>query len=292
MITKIGLALGGGGARGLSHIGVLKVLEREHFPVDQITGCSIGALIGGLYSVYQKAEAVEDFIYNLIKRPVFSELDMEVFASTEHTGAMHQLNQYLNNLKMYFSLLKTLKVQSIYDKNLVDQLFESFPDPVIEDLPIPFATIATDLISGREIVLTEGSLKKAMMASSAIPGVFPPVKIDDLLLIDGASSDSIPVQIVKGRGAQYVIAVDVTHCVEDMGKLQTGIQIIYRAEDIVTYHLTQERLAGADLVIKPKVRHYSWAAVKNIQDIIKAGETAAEEALPQLEKLLRSGSRQ
>ncbi len=292
MITKIGLALGGGGARGLSHIGVLKVLEREHFPVNQITGCSIGALIGGLYAVYQNAEAVEDFIYNLIKRPVFSELDMEVFDSTEHSGAMYQLNQYLNNLKMYFSLLKTLKAQSIYNADLVAKIFEPFPDKPIEELPIPFATIATDLISGREIVISEGSLKKAMMASSAIPGVFPPVKIDNLFLIDGASSDSIPVQIVKGRGAQYVVAVDVTHCVEDIGKLQTGIQIIYRAEDIVTYHLTQERLAGADIVIKPKVRHYSWAAVKNIKDIIKAGEAAAEEALPKLEKILHSGSRQ
>ncbi len=286
---KIGLALGGGGARGLSHIGVLKVLEKEQFPVNQITGCSIGALIGGLYATYRNAKAVEDFIFNLIEQPVFKELDIEVFNSTEHSGSMYQFNQYLNNLKMYYSLLKTLKARSIYNKDLVQKIFAPFPDKPIEELPLPFATIATDLISGREIVLSKGSLKKAMMASSAIPGVFPPVKIDDLLLIDGASSDSIPVQIVKGRGAQYVVAVDVTHCVEDTGKLQTGIQIIYRAEDIVTYHLTQERLAGADHIIRPKIRHYSWAAIKNIKEIIKAGEIATEKALPQLEKLLHSG---
>ncbi len=290
MNSKLGIALGGGGARGLSHIGVLKVLEREHLPINQITGCSIGAIIGGLYATFQNAEAVEDFIYDLIKRPVFNELDMEVFDSTEHSGAMNHLNQYLNNLKMYFSMLKTLKARSIYNEKLVEKLFETFPDKPIETLPVNFATIATDLISGREIVLTEGSLKKSVMASSAIPGVFPPVEIDGLLLIDGASSDSIPVQIVKGRGAQYVIAVDVTHCVEDVSKLDTGIQIIYRAEDIVTYHLTQERLAGADLLIRPKVRHYSWAAIKSIDDIIKAGEEAAEAALPQLEKLLKHGS--
>ncbi len=289
MKPKIGLALGGGGARGLSHIGVLKVLEREHFPISQITGCSIGAIVGGLYAVFQSAKAVEDFIYQLIKRPVFQELDTEVFDSTEHSGAIHHLNQYLNHFKMYFSLLKTLKARSIYDEKLVERIFEIFPERKIQDLPLNFATIATDLISGREIVLGEGNLKKAVMASSAIPGVFPPVKIDNLLLIDGASSDSIPVQIVKGRGAQYVIAVDVTHCVEDVDKLDTGIQIIYRAEDIVTYHLTQERLAGADLIIRPKVRHYSWAAVKKIEEIIQAGEEAAEEALPRLEKLFRRG---
>jgi len=290
MNSKIGIALGGGGARGLSHIGVLKVLEREHLPIINKAENNIGAIIGGLYAAFQNAEAVEDFIYNLIKRPVFAELDMEVFDSTEHSGAMHHFNQYLNNLKMYFSMLKTLKARSIYEKKLVEKLFETFPDQPIENLPVAFATIATDLISGREIVLTEGSLKKSVMASSAIPGVFPPVEIDGLLLIDGASSDSIPVQIVKGRGAQYVVAVDVTHCVEDVSKLDTGIQIIYRAEDIVTYHLTQERLAGADLVIRPKVRHYSWAAIKNIREIIKAGEEAAEEMLPHLEKLLKHGS--
>jgi len=85
---------------------------------------------------------------------------------------------------------------------------------------------------------------------------------------------------------EYVIAVDVSRCLEDTGNLDTGLKIIHRAEDIVTYHLTQERLAGADVVIRPHVRSYSWAAVNSVRDLIHAGETAAEEMLPRLEKLL------
>jgi len=291
MQPKIGLALGGGGARGLAHIGVLRVFEREHIPIFQITGTSIGSLIGGLYASYKSADRVEAYIKGLVADPIFNELEMKVFDSAAGSGVIHQLDQYINSIKMYYSLLKTLKTKSIYNKKLVKQLFKTYPDQNIENLPIPFVAIATDLLSGREIVITEGSLKLAVMASSAIPGIFPPVKIEDLLLIDGAATDSIPVQIVKGRGAKYVVAVDVSHCVEEAGELETGLQIINRAEDIVTYHLTQERLAGADLVIKPKVRHYTWAAVKHMDELIKSGETAAEQSLPQLKHILEHKQR-
>ena len=284
--AKIGIALGGGGARGLSHIGVLKVLERENFPINFIAGCSIGAIVGGLYALYQNARKVEEFIYSLIERPIFRELNLDIFDTMDTRERIHNLSQFLNNLKMYFSLLKTLKTPSIYNKEQMEKIFEPYPDHPITRLPIKFATISTDLISGREIVLTEGSLKTAVMASSAIPGILPPVEMDDLLLIDGASSDSIPVQIVKGMGAQYVIAVDVSHCLMDTYKLENGLDIIYRAENIVSYHLAQERLAGADWIIRPDVRHYSWAAVGHIEEIIKAGENAAENALPHLKKLL------
>ncbi len=287
MSKKIGIALGGGGARGLSHIGVLRVLEREKVPIYQITGCSIGAIVGGLYAKYQNADKVEHFTYDLIRRPIFKELNLEIFSSMDHERSIKHLNDYLNNLKMYFSLLRTINTVSIYDKELINKIFDPYPDGLIEELPIKFATIATDLISGREIVLNEGSLKQSVIASASIPGIFPPVKIDDLLMIDGSASDSIPVQIVKGQGAQFVFAVDVTKCVEDVPPLRNGLEILYRAEDIVTYHLTQERLAGADLIIRPQVRHFSWAAIKQIEEIIAAGEKAAEEALPQIERILK-----
>lgn len=286
MSIKIGLALGGGGARGLAHIGVLKVLEREHVPIYQITGCSIGAIIGGAYAFLRNARATEKFIRDLLDSPAFKELDIQIFSDADHDKATRHLDYYLNNLKKYFSLLKTLNRISVYDKEAVNEIFKIFPDIPIEKLPLRFASIATDLISGREIVINEGSLRTAVIASASIPGIFPPVKMERQLLIDGGATDSIPVQIVKGQGAQYVFAVDVTKCIDDVDELDNALQIIYRAEDIVTYHLTQERLAGTDLVIRPNVRHFSWAAVKEIDQIIKAGEQAAEEAIPQIKRIL------
>ncbi len=136
-------------------------------------------------------------------------------------------------------------------------------------------------------MLNEGNLREAVTASASLPGIFPPVKIDNQILIDGGFTDSIPVQVVKGQGAHYVIAVDVTKCLDNTNNLDNALSIIYRAEDIVSYHLTQERLAGADLVIRPKVRDLPWTAVDQIDKIIAAGEQAAREALPQIRKFLK-----
>ncbi len=287
MHPKIGLALGGGGARGLSHIGVLRVFEKENIPIFQITGCSIGALIGGLYAQYQSADRVQEFFSDLFRHPIFKELDIQVFNTMDTDGPARYFNNYLNQLKMYFSLLKTINARSVFSEEMIDKIFALYPDATIESLPVRFACIATDLLSGREIVLNEGSLRTAVRASSSIPGIFPPVKLHDLLLVDGAATDSIPVQIVKGQGAHYVFAVDVSKCIENDSPLSNGLQIIYRAEDIVTYHLTQERLVGADLVLRPEVRHFSWAAVNKMDEIIAAGEQAAKEALPRIKEIIK-----
>jgi len=286
-MIKIGLALGGGGARGLAHIGVLKIFKREKIPIYNITGCSIGSIIGGAYAYFNDIEKTEQLIRDLLTSSTVKKLNLESYSAAEYHKPTTNLNYYLNTLKRYFSMFKTLGKTSVYDKTLINEIFESFPDSPIENLPIKFVCIATDLISGREIVINEGSLRKAVIASSSIPGIFPPVEIGNQLLIDGAATDSIPVQIVRGQGVQYVFAVDVTKCLEDRDELDNGLKILYRSEDIVTYHLTQERLAGADLIIRPKVRHFSWASITQIDEIIKAGENAAEEALPTIEHIFQ-----
>ncbi len=290
MPVKIGLALGGGGARGLAHMGVLKVFEREKIPIYQITGCSMGAIIGGAYCLLNgDAAATETFIKRIITGRAFGELEVKIFSPEAVDAKDRDLEYYLNSAKKYFSLIKTINKPAVYDESTVSAIMEPFPDKPIETLPIRFACIATDLISGREIVINEGSMKKAITASASIPGIFPPVKMDHQLLVDGGATDSIPVQIVKGQGAQYVLAVDVTKCIEDVDELDNALQIMYRAEDIVTYHLTKERLSGADLIISPDVHHYSWAAVHLMEKIIAAGEKAAEEQLPRIKHILGKG---
>ena len=286
MSKKIGLALGGGGARGLSHIGILKVFERERIPVTQITGCSIGAIIGGLYAYLGSADQVQQYIHKMISDPVFKDLNIQLFATMNREDRHFFFDGHLHNLKMYFSLLKTIRTPSVFSAEAVEKMFELYPDVDLKSLKIKFATIATDLISGREIVINEGSLRKAVRASSSIPGFFPPVKMDHMLLVDGAATDSIPVQIVRGQGAQYVIAVDVSKCINDIGSLETGLQVIYRAEDIVSHHLTQERIAGVDYLIRPEVGHYSWAAIDQMDEIIAAGEQAAQKAIPEIKRIL------
>lgn len=288
MAIKIGLALGGGGARGLAHIGVLKILQREKIQIAHITGCSIGAIVGGLYSLYQDADKVEALAYEYLNNPLFKELDISAFGALEdETFHGNRIDRVITHLKIRLSFIRTLSHSSIFDTEIVDRIYQPFENILIENLPGSFSAIATDLISGEEIIINHGSLKQAIMASSAIPGFFPPVVRNSQLLIDGATSDTVPVHAVKAQGADKVIAVDVTKCIRKMGSLDNALLILYRADEIAHFHLTQERLKSADLIIQPSVRTYSWAHFNRIEKIIHEGEAAAEKMLPEIEKLIR-----
>ncbi|MEJ2618317.1 MAG: patatin-like phospholipase family protein, partial [Ignavibacteriaceae bacterium] len=141
------------------------------------------------------------------------------------------------------------------------------------------------LISGEEVNFKCGSLRKAVKASSAIPGIFPPVEIDDKLLVDGSSSESVPVGRVKEIGADRVLAVDVSRCLKNIRTAKNILDILYRTEDITSHHLSLIRLKEADLVIQPKVKQLSWADFNKVNEIIKAGEIEAADNIDKIKKL-------
>lgn len=283
---KIGLALGGGGARGLAHIGVLKVLEKNKIPISQISGTSIGAVVGGVYAVYKDAQKVEAFMYDFVNTDAFKELNLDIF-DPDPKKSVSYWKQLLKTTKRNISLYRTWRHESMLSKLQVNEIFKAYPDGNIEDLPINFASVATDLVTGRETVLLKGNLKQAIVASASIPGVFPPVEMLDTKMCDGGVSDLVPVYVSRGQGAQYVIAVDVTKSLNEKEELTNGLSIIDRAQTILAFQLSRERLAGADCVIRPSSHRFSWASVRHMSEIIKSGELAAEEALPMIKADLR-----
>ena len=282
---KIGLALGGGGARGLAHIGVLKVLEKNKIPIYQISGTSIGAVVGGAYALYNDAQKVEAFMYDFVNTDAFKELNLDIF-DPDPKRSVNYWKQLLKTTQRNISFFRTWRYESMLSKLQVNKIFKSFPDGKIENLPINFAAVATDLVTGRETVLLEGNLKKAVIASSSIPGVFPPVELLDTKMCDGGVSDLVPVYVSRGQGAQYVIAVDVTKSLNEREDLTNGLSIIDRAQTILAFQLSRERLGGADCVIRPSSHRFSWASVRYMPEIIKSGEIAAEEALPVIKEAL------
>ena len=284
-MIKLGLALGGGGARGFAHLGVLKVLEKEQIPIYAITGCSMGALIGGLYAYFGSAKEVDEFIAKVISDPDFIKYGIQAYDKVESGSGHLKFDDYFDYLKVKLSFLKLFNNQSVFNEETTEKMFSYLPDKRIEDLPIKFSAIATDLLSGEEINITTGSLRDAIRASAAIPGFFPPVKLKNYLLVDGSASESVPVAKVKEIGAQRVVAVDVSKCLKDTGPLDNGIEIIYRTEDITSFHLSQERLLDADLIIRPKVKDLSWANFNAASDIIKEGELAAGKMLSEIKEL-------
>ncbi len=286
-MIKIGLALGGGGARGLAHIGVLKVLERENIGIYAITGCSMGSVVGALYAYYQSAQAVEDKMLNIIETTDLNKYGFSALEENSKEDKKYSFGNLIDVINARFHALMALKNQSYFNESVTEELFSVFPDAPIENFKIKFSAIATDLISGEEINLTKGNLRTVIKASSAIPGIFPPVKINKMLLVDGAASESVPVRKVKELGAERIIAVDVTRCLKTTDPPSNLIEILYRSQDITSFHLSKERLAGADLILKPDVRELNWTEFGKVDEIIKAGESAAENSLENIKTLTK-----
>lgn len=178
-LPKIGLALGSGVARGWAHIGILRALKKMGIEPDIIAGCSIGAIVGGLY-LADKLDELEEWATSLTRLKVVSYLDLRV-----RSGGL------------------------IGGSRISQEIYKRIGPMQIEDLPKRFAAITTDMVTGHEIWLTEGSLAEAIRASSSLPGVFPPVSINGRWLLDGALVDPVPVSVCRALGAEMVIAVNL-----------------------------------------------------------------------------------
>ncbi len=288
-MSKFGLALGGGGARGLAHIGVLKVLEQNGIEVHSITGCSMGAIVGGLYSFYGNAKQVEDFILNIIHNPQFLELGIDKL-SENNKPDKNYFKQFYDYVGTRVQALRALNRLSYFDEQLTEEMYSVIPDVSVEKFKIKFSAIATDLLSGEEINFTEGSLRKIIKASSAIPGIFPPVRFNGYSLIDGSASESVPAARVRELGADRVLAVDVSRELKIIDEPRNVFEILYRAEDISSYHLSMIRLKEANLVISPDVKNLDWTDFDKAEQIISAGEQAAEANLENILNLYRRNS--
>lgn len=249
---KIGLALGGGGAKGLAHIGIIKALEAAGIKIDYIAGTSMGALVGGWYAATGDIRALENLIIHIKRSDVFP--IKEIIKRKD--GAL-------------------FKGESIADK-----LRKELKNIKIEDLKIPFAALATDAKNGDEIRLKNGDLVDAVRASIALPIVFAPVAIDGNLLIDGGLVNPVPADVVKDMGADYVIAVDVSSrwftAPEKLATTNDIYHVISSALSIIEYQIAKNILKSADLVLRPPVLSHNWLEFNKAQEIIKAGEKELE----------------
>ncbi|TFE00252.1 patatin-like phospholipase family protein [Jeotgalibacillus salarius] len=249
MNPKIGLALGSGGSRGFAHLGVLKVLERENIKVDYIAGSSMGSLVGALYSAGQ------------------SVYDMERLAATFRSK--------------YFMDLTVPKMGFISGEKFRQFVKLFTHNKNIEELNIPLSIVATDLIKAEKFIFTEGPVDRAVRASTAIPGIFVPEKIDGKLLVDGGVIDRVPASVARNMGADIVIGVDVSQ-VKKNAEINTIYDVIIQSIDILQTEIVHLKMTGADILISPKVDQYSSKSFQFAEQIIQLGQEAAEAALPDI----------
>ncbi|MBU1652371.1 patatin-like phospholipase family protein, partial [bacterium] len=238
---KIGLALGGGGARGFAHIGVLKILNDAGINPEIVVGTSMGAVTGALYCQHQTAAAAEEKLRRVIlnSRPDADKLNVY----PENEKGDHFFDHITQVIKQRIVINVSVSKKSLLPAEQLEQSVDDLiEETLIEKLPVTYAAMASDLKTGKGIVLKRGSLRKAIIASSAIPGFFPPVPWNDYLLIDGEATDLIPVNACRALGADYVIAIDVQRNIETKREPKHSIDMFVRASRITSYHLAKASL--------------------------------------------------
>ncbi len=277
---KVGLALGGGGVRGFSHIGVLKVLEQAGIEVDLIVGTSAGALIGGAYASGQSPREIEDKIKAYLSSPEFNASAIKTVGLTftpEQASVFRRAQNFLINR---FYMIRSFFRPSILPAGDFQSLINYFlPEMDIRETRIPFRAVTTDLRTGRQIVFAEGPLRQAVLASCSVPGAVEPLPQGEWLLADGGVTSLVPVHATREAGADVVIAVMVDRDLLPAGSMETVPDILSRAGEITANRLEAAELKDADVIIRPEVGDLHWMDFSRSGDLIGKGEEAAREAL-------------
>lgn len=251
---KIGLALGSGGARGFAHIGVIKVLREENIPIDYIAGSSIGAIVGCLYGAGSDMQR----LYTLSK---------------------------LFKRKYYLDF--TVPKMGFIAGNRVKELIHLFTyGKKLEELDLPVAVVAADLLTGEKVIFRKGSIANAVRASISIPGIFVPEKMDGRLLVDGGVIDRVPVSVLKEMGADIIIAVDVAK-VNVNAEISNIYDVIMRSLDIMQMELVESREVASDVMIKPPVEMFNSKAFTDLEKIIAIGETETRKYIDVIKKEIK-----
>lgn len=283
---KVGLALGGGGARGLAHIGVLKVLERENIPIDLITGTSMGAIIGAVYALKKDISAIEKITEKYSKISEFN-IDLS-FSEKERKDKPFFLKKMSDFLKKGYILNLELTRKYINDGEGLRRVIEELVNnKTFEDTQIPFAVVAADLVRGEKVIIRRGKLFDALLASASIPGMFPPVILDKKILVDGGIVDVVPIEVAQSLGANFVIAVSVSQTIKKRAEFSNAVEIFFRSDSITSAELRKLQLSFADVVITPKVGRFHWSDFSKPEQCVREGEIAAQNAILELKKKLK-----
>lgn len=256
---QVALVLGGGAARGFAHVGVIRALEQEKIPIDMVVGTSVGSLIGALYAHELNSFELEWTAFSLQKEDLF---DFVILSAGMGPVKGDRLEAFVR---------------------------AKLPVSDIEQLKLPFAAVATDLNRGTQVVLDRGSVARAVRASSAIPGVFQPVNHQGRLLVDGGVVDNLPAAVARQRGADIVIAVDISQNLTNY-EIANLFDVTLQAVSIMTHGNAAVGQREADVVIRPAVGNVGMMDFTQKKQSMQAGIDAARAAMPQIHRAIADWS--
>jgi NTE family protein len=282
---RVGVVFSGGGAKGLAHIGVLKVLEEAGIPIDYIGGTSMGGIVAGLYAIGYSSEQLD----SIVRR-----INWEDLLTDKISRRNLSMIEKDEDLKYLFSFpihgKKITLPSGIVAGQNISQLFSRLTSPVSNDTDfskfnIPFLCVATDIENGKAVVLNKGNLAEAMRASMAIPTVFTPEVIDNKALLDGGLVNNFPVQEVKDMGADILIGVDVGFRFYKRNELNSMVRIIEQSIFMHSIEQTEKNKSMCQILISPKLGEYNASSFNKADSLIKRGERAALSQYKEIKEL-------
>ena len=278
------LILGGGGARGLSHLGVLQVLQRNGVKIDCVVGTSVGAVVGAVYALEQDADIVVARAAEYFKSEEFRHKPFQhlVLRSKDAEGSFFR--NVFSSVRKGYVFSNLLRKRSILSgERLAEMIADLVPDRTFADTKLPFAVPALDIRSGEEVLLESGSLRPSVLASCSLPGFFPPVEVDGRVFADAGTIVPNPVTLAQERfRPTRTIAVDICSAVEPYSEEATGLDVLLRVDSFACRRVNQQELLRADVVIRPDVGTQYWSDFSDFDRLVAEGVLAAEAKLDEL----------
>ena len=279
---KIGLGLGGGGARGLVHIGILQVLNDHRIPISSIAGTSAGAIVGAMYAATKDPVWIKHRFQEFFKHKVFKNLGTDRMIPM--SAGRSPLVQFAQKVRDRMVIALSMQKMSIVKKSrLKDAISFLLPVATFGELLIPLKVTATDLVSSNTIIYSEGDLIEAVVQSSSIPGFVEPTIDKNSVIIDGGIGMPNPVNLLSSE-AEFLISADIK---KELSTNQLDLNIydiLSRSEEVSHYQLSSELAQKANFVIRPEGMHYHWSEFYHMDSLIEKGKTITEKNIQLLKK--------
>jgi len=282
----LGIALGGGGARGAAHIGVLQALHEANIQIELIAGTSAGSIIGAMYSASGDPFWVEDHFRSFMESDAFDGLRSKKLLNDRNPDSV--LDQIAKKVKDHYVVMMGLNRDSLIRKDILFNAIDFLlPVKTFEELSIPLKVLATDIQSCSDVVYDSGDLVEAIVQSSSIPGFVQPSGDEDELIVDGGVSMPIPVPVLDGE-CEFKLAIDISRY--NLGNLQDTnmIEIMKRADMVTSLRLKSELSMKADFVIKPNTMGLHWSDFDHFDSLVQYGRDATLDRIPELKQQLKT----
>jgi NTE family protein len=289
MTYDYALALGGGGARGVAHIGVVLALEAAGLRPRLVTGTSMGAVVGAVYAQHPEGDAGWTRLQEFLDSDLFRRTKVEfIQPAAENISLAQRARHYVQRVYLQGRVLTRPSVlPGDVVRSVVDYFIE---DGYLEDTRIPFAAVAADMGTGQAVTLHQGPIREAVLASMSIPGFMPPVELNGRQLMDGGVVSLVPIEAAISLGASRVVAVDVEKELAPLKDGLSALEVIFRADEIQGNELRKLKNRAADLVLIPQVGEIHWSDFNQVERVLDAGRAAVEGNLDAIRRVVTAPS--